>query len=139
MDRKRVQRRVTPVTKTIVDTEFRCTQCNPIRYYDSAIRLQQHKATMHGTKFKCPDCNKSFGLSFKLRNHGNLVHGMVDPYFCKEGCDETFPTKSSMDRHKLLIHSSKFSCSTCGKKFRNQIDLNSHFQMDTCGDSKVSL
>ena len=64
----------------------------------------------------------------KMKVHTLKVHGIGDPYLCKE-CGKTFNSPVVFKRHKRAVHESKkVICDQCGKSLKNREYLYVHNQ-----------
>lgn len=76
----------------------------------------------------CELCGKQVQRSL-FEVHMNL-HTGARPYACTyEGCDKTYPSTISRDKHERLVHRQdtfKFKCDQCDKKFSHRGKLTYH-------------
>ena len=115
------------------ERKYSCIQCN--KSFQIASKLKNHIIT-HGTKrpFKCNQCDQSFKLSNSLKAH-NLVHTDRNFRKCKV-CDKAL-TRKGLTGH-MLIHSGVkleklYICDVCQKAFDSKYNLKVHM-MDHSGE-----
>ena len=105
--------------------------------------------SFHGKqKFSCRKCDAAYSKIDDLKTHINSVHNGIYKFNCDvESCTAKFNRKrlfvSHMNGHQGLR---PFTCSTCGKGFKNKEQLRRHehlhlsnekrdkFQCKICGD-----
>ncbi|XP_069707144.1 insulinoma-associated protein 1 [Phaenicophaeus curvirostris] len=78
--------------------------------------------------FECPRCAKRFRRQAYLRKH-LLGHPEPPPAECRlcPVCGETFPSKSSQERHLRLLHAAQvFPCKYCPATFYSSPGLTRH-------------
>ena len=56
--------------------------------------------------FKCPDCEKSFELSYNLKRHRKVVHADERLFKCLN-CVKSFARSETLDSHYNSIHNKK--------------------------------
>lgn len=82
----------------------------------TGTRLRRHQAVHEGAdRFRCSDCGQSFRKKETLHKHVRKDHLNQPAFECPEpGCDEAFPSKPSLKRHRDKVHGEiKFWCNEC--------------------------
>ena len=77
----------------------------------------------------CGDCGHLFQCVRDLTNHTNAIHLKLKLFKCQiDGCEKSFPVKSSLQRHIRIIHEKlkPFFCQPCNLEFSTQDQLNGH-------------
>lgn len=116
--------------ETVADnSKFKCDICGVSLARISS--LKRHKEAKHeNIKYNCNHCNSEFSLPENLRKHKIKSHGYVDmreKFSCSfASCDYQASQKSSLTRHKQLIHNETYNCTDCGKQFQQNIQLIQH-------------
>jgi len=98
--------------------------------------------------YLCSGCGEQFTKKQSLTDHESRKHPVSNGqktakarYIC---CAKSFISKSHLQRHRCHVHkeTKTYICSTCGKGFAIQSDLNRHkrreqqnlkFKCDECG------
>ncbi|KTF79411.1 hypothetical protein cypCar_00016628 [Cyprinus carpio] len=82
--------------------------------------------------FACDQCGRTYRHAGSLANHKNLHK--IGEYHCNV-CNSTYPNRLAMKNH-LRMHFAlkKYTCSDCGRGFRNQRQLETHTSNQLCKD-----
>jgi C2H2-type zinc finger/Zinc finger, C2H2 type len=77
--------------------------------------------------FKCPECNKAFPNSRRLKRH-SVTHELVCGI---DSCTECFSDAKGLKRHRIAKHPGtcpgpSYFCSTCDRKFMRKDNLQRH-------------
>lgn len=75
----------------------------------------------------CLKCNQSFVSQELMDEHVTQMHS-VKPKICPT-CNAAFTSIKEYLSHKSKIHSQRFQCKQCSRKFRNSKVLNQHEQL----------
>jgi uncharacterized C2H2 Zn-finger protein len=85
--------------------------------------------------FRCGRCSKVFSHRGMMNRHlkvhqFNGSRGVAEQCSCTT-CGQTFLYKSSMDRHRQRVHSTKlaFSCRVCNRRYRYKSSLDHHMMV----------
>uniref|UniRef100_A0A1B0DFT8 C2H2-type domain-containing protein n=1 Tax=Phlebotomus papatasi TaxID=29031 RepID=A0A1B0DFT8_PHLPP len=94
---------------------------------DFAEMVEELKATLGGSKFICPLCNRNFRDKSGLRSH-LMIHSGEKPFQCQE-CGKSFTQSGALTVH-LRTHTGDrpFSCDQCGKRFVQAGQLKVHLR-----------
>ena len=122
---------------------FNCDICGESLF--SKTRLENHKNSMHGTKFACHHhrCDETFTTRTQLKDHMRKC-GKTNWQFTCDICGESLFSKTRLENHKNSMHVKRFACQHCDKIFTSRILLNDHFTLcksfnsficDVCGKS----
>ena len=122
---------------------FDCDICGESLF--SKTRLENHKNSMHGTKFACHhhNCDKTFANRTNLKDHMRKCPNFPKSFNC-DICGESLFSKTRLENHKNSMHVKRFACQHCDKIFTSRILLNDHFTLcksfnsficDVCGKS----
>ncbi|XP_059082648.1 zinc finger protein 43-like [Tigriopus californicus] len=95
-----------------------------------------------GTKFQCPQCQKTFSCNGNLTKH-MVLHAVDKPFKC-DICPMQFNQARDLRAHRMQNHSSErpHTCQVCGKGFVHKFYLEEHtsyhtgerrFQCGICG------
>ncbi|KAI5175452.1 hypothetical protein PAEPH01_2160 [Pancytospora epiphaga] len=76
-------------------------------------------------------CGKTFSCSSKLESHLNLHFG-IKPHTC-DICDNSYPSKKSLNTHKKIHEIKEFKCERCNFLFSYHYKLERH--LVTCKQS----
>ena len=90
------------------------------------IRLEK---TINGKKFECNDCGKQCSMLSHIQKHVAIHHISEKPFKCDK-CDKCFGLWRLLSQHKN-VHSSKYQCKFCGKKWANSGNLKAHERIHT--------
>ena len=124
-------------------TGFPCDECG---YVGNKTSLKAHKRRRHSKKFKCDQCDKSFGYNKDLNRHKHTVHAAgkirktrgrkkkpvpiqntTETFACdQDDCTYIGKTISLLKEHKKRQHRPRFKCEDCGRTFGFNKDLNRH-------------
>ncbi|TKS86006.1 Zinc finger protein 3 [Collichthys lucidus] len=110
------------------DKTFKCSECS--RMFRQQHQLIRHQRIHTGEKpFSCDVCGKTFSRS-STRNDHMRVHTGEKPYLCKN-CGKRFACKKHLTWCTVSKKSAakSFHCTTCGKFFHTEIDLNVHMHV----------
>ena len=81
-----------------------------------------------GSKFQCPQCDKSFTHKNSLKCHMKYEHEGVR-YSCNQ-CNYQAKTQSALRRHVKFVHEgAKFNCNQCDQQFSVHKSLTNHIQI----------
>lgn len=107
--------------------KFACNVCDT--RCDSSVNLTRHHKAKHSPgRYTCPQCDKVFKDSYKLRTHQNIHLPEEDrPYKCSY-CPKAFAENHSVKRHIERVHEVKerYICEVCGKGFSSISTLWTH-------------
>ena len=118
-----------------------CNNAHPTKHNHDPPKIDLDSVKQK-SKYKCDLCNKDFAMLSETQTHLAAQH--LGHYKCKK-CGWTFELKSSLDDHKIEVHSSQkpHLCEICGKQFDRKIKLSDHqltvhlglklHQCDQCG------
>lgn len=85
-----------------------------------------------GGEFECVDCNKSFKLKSSLERHRRVIHLEGETYSCPE-CEARCPDKGTLARHMYTHTGLKpYSCTRCEKHFSRKYHLERHVIQTGC-------
>nr|CAD7453372.1 unnamed protein product [Timema tahoe] len=85
-----------------------------------------------GGEFECVDCSKFFKLKSSLERHRRVIHLEGDTYSCPE-CDARCPDKGTLARHMYTHTGLKpYSCTRCDKQFSRKYHLERHIIQTGC-------
>ncbi len=124
---------------------LQCDQC--LRLYDCKQKLYKHATTVHGKKFPCKVCGKTYSKNIDARRHEDKVHynKHVPPKHPCEVCGKLYSRKIDAAHHAQMVHFSKdekasqqsqeyqsqFKCDVCDKSFPRKSYLTSHLRTHT--------
>ena len=119
---------------------FNCDICGESLF--SKTRLENHKNSMHGTKFACHHhrCDETFTTRTQLKDHMRKC-GKTNWQFTCDICGESLFSKTRLENHKNSMHVKRFACQHCDKIFTSRIHFNDHsklcksFNCNVCGKS----
>ncbi|UYV78921.1 BCL6 [Cordylochernes scorpioides] len=106
------------------DKKFKCSDCNMSFGYKHV--LQNHQRIHTGEKpFQCPVCQKRFTRDHHLKTHMRL-HTGEKPYVCPE-CKKEFVQVANLRRH-IRTHTGEkpYECSICPSRFSDSNQLKAH-------------
>ncbi|XP_063231421.1 gastrula zinc finger protein XlCGF57.1-like [Bacillus rossius redtenbacheri] len=85
-----------------------------------------------GGEFECVDCAKFFKLKSSLERHRRVIHFEGDTYECPE-CGARCPDKGTLARH-IYTHTGlkPYSCSRCNRQFSRKYHLERHVIQTGC-------
>lgn len=66
--------------------------------FDGWLLLILHQSDFQNGEFSCLDCNKQFKLKSSLERHRRVIHAEGDTYSCPE-CNARCPDKGTLARH----------------------------------------
>ena len=108
---------------------FSCDQCG--NNYKSLKMLKIHIYSSHNDKeYQCEFCQKKFQSNSIYNRHMKTRHQKVKNHHCPT-CDYKATTKSYLTAHMRVHESPRYSCSHCGKTFRQATALRSHVMTHT--------
>ncbi|KAJ9597229.1 hypothetical protein L9F63_011903, partial [Diploptera punctata] len=85
-----------------------------------------------GGEFECVDCNKNFKLKSSLERHRRVIHMEGETYSCPE-CEARCPDKGTLARHMYTHTGLKpYSCTRCNKQFSRKYHLERHVIQTGC-------
>lgn len=85
-----------------------------------------------GGEFECMDCAKNFKLKSSLERHRRVIHLEGDTYSCPE-CEARCPDKGTLARHMYTHTGLKpYSCTRCNKQFSRKYHLERHIIQTGC-------
>ena len=105
-----------------------CPRCNDRLEGET---LSKHMVNVHGaskqrialdTDHPCPICRENFVSNLAVKRHIKRAHGNE----AKVACPECSTMVSDLNTHLKSHEEKKFSCDTCGKKYRTKFDLKTH-------------
>ena len=105
-----------------------CPRCNDRLQGET---LSEHMSNVHGvsnqrvvldTDHQCPVCRENFVSNLAVKRHIKRAHGNE----AKVECPECSAMVSDLNTHLKSHQEKKFSCDTCGKKYRTKFDLKTH-------------
>nr|XP_031846103.1 zinc finger protein 1 homolog [Nomia melanderi] len=127
--------------------DFKCEKKSTLYYHK-----RQHKAEDLNEIFSCNECTFKTTKKSSLYSHIKRKHRVTKPctpdglpeLFCCNQCDYKNKNKYELKIHVARKHTDdfKFSCETCGKKFKVKGDLTNHIRFshkeqpvicDVCG------
>ncbi|KAJ1521147.1 hypothetical protein ONE63_002842 [Megalurothrips usitatus] len=83
-------------------------------------------------EFSCLDCNKQFKLKSSLERHRRVIHAEGDTYACPE-CNARCPDKGTLARHMYTHTGLKpYECERCNIKFSRKYHLDRHVLQSGC-------
>lgn len=83
-------------------------------------------------EFSCLDCNKQFKLKSSLERHRRVIHAEGDTYSCPE-CNARCPDKGTLARHMYTHTGLKpYECERCNIKFSRKYHLDRHVLQSGC-------
>lgn len=83
-------------------------------------------------EFSCHDCNKQFKLKSSLERHRRVIHAEGDTYSCPE-CNARCPDKGTLARHMYTHTGLKpYECERCNIKFSRKYHLDRHVLQSGC-------
>jgi len=89
-----------------------------------------------GGEFECTECQKLFRLKSSLERHRRVIHNEGDSYKCPE-CDARCPDKGTLARHMYTHTGLKpVSCPVCKTEFSRKYHLIRHNYQTGCDGSK---
>jgi len=108
--------------------EYPCNMCD--KSYTQKGRLTNHRKVAHENHphvtFTCQHCPKQFKTASNMRRHVNNVLLNIRHFQC-DICDQTFPTKVSLEGHKIAKHGGrKVACAVCSAEFSFRHNLVEH-------------
>ena len=111
------------------DESYSCDQCG--NTYKSLKLLKTHIYSSHNDKeYRCEFCQKKFHSNSLYNKHMKTKRKEVKDHHCPS-CDYKATTKSYLKAHMRVHESPRFSCSHCGKTFRQATALKSHVMTHT--------
>lgn len=88
-----------------------------------------------GGDFECADCQKRFKLKSSLERHRRVIHMEGQTFQCPE-CDARCPDKGTLARHMYTHTGLKpYSCLRCRKTFSRKYHLERHVLQTGCDGS----
>lgn len=107
----------------------KCHYCPKLFSNRSGRLYHQEQAHFKRRRFRCDQCDLSFGLKQTLMNHIRNKHSNdVRNFHCDiPSCTKSYKTKSALHNHKIY-HSNdpKWHCNYCTKKFHFNFLLQQH-------------
>ncbi|CAG2112435.1 unnamed protein product, partial [Medioppia subpectinata] len=131
---------------------YRCSEVDCRATFTTEVYLKKHIIIRHGSKYRCDHkgCDYKTGCLSYLKSH-QISHSNERQFKCSiNGCDKTFKTETSFNKHQLRTHSDFFAdipwieCSHTGCQYRSKIkpDITVHmkthskpYRCDECGKS----
>lgn len=90
------------------------------------------KGAHENGEFSCLDCNKQFKLKSSLERHRRVIHAEGDTYSCPE-CNARCPDKGTLARHMYTHTGLKpYECDRCNIKFSRKYHLDRHVLQSGC-------
>ncbi|XP_077375751.1 uncharacterized protein LOC144032149 [Festucalex cinctus] len=85
----------------------------------------------NNTKFKCSQCDKTFGTKYTLARHMKSHTAGKEYWKCSQ-CGRTLGDRRNLRRH-MMVHTGEkpFMCSVCGKRFSQKANLITHTRTHT--------
>lgn len=106
----------------------KCKYCDKLFSNRSGRLYHQEQVHFNRRRFRCDNCDLSFGLKQTLMNHIRNKHSNnVRPFKC-EMCSKNYKTKAALHNHRVY-HSKddpKYHCNYCEKKFHFNFLLQQH-------------
>ncbi|XP_059474666.1 zinc finger protein 436 isoform X1 [Neocloeon triangulifer] len=85
-----------------------------------------------GGDYECVDCQKKFKLKSSLERHRRVIHFEGETYSCPE-CDARCPDKGTLARHMYTHTGLKpYTCNRCDKMFSRKYHLERHVIQTGC-------
>ena len=123
---------------------FDCDECD--KTYRTRGGLNCHKLTHKGIyRYLCLICGRGFNYKSEYESH-STSHLGLKPHMCDQ-CGRKLQTKGGLRKHRETcgVAINRFTCETCGKKFKASRFLDDHIriqheeggtlkQCSTCGD-----
>ncbi|XP_005061816.1 PREDICTED: insulinoma-associated protein 1, partial [Ficedula albicollis] len=107
--------------------EFICQLCK--EEYGDPFALAQHRCSrIVRVEYRCPECDKVFSCPANLGGPEPSAEELpaAECRLCPV-CGETFPSKSSQERHLRLLHAAQvFPCKYCPATFYSSPGLTRH-------------
>ncbi|XP_065081994.1 zinc finger protein 250-like [Ochlerotatus camptorhynchus] len=103
---------------------FLCDTCS--KSFSDLATLKGHQVIHTGEKaFSCSECSARFARKSGLRNHITVHFNLP----CDE-CDQKFPSRKTLMRHKIKHQGIRpFLCDICSKDFRTKADMQAHLRI----------
>ncbi|XP_068629985.1 zinc finger protein 431-like [Battus philenor] len=105
--------------------KYHCNKCERIFDQLSTFKkhVVKHKRTANGDiQYTCTQCGKKIAKREKFKKHC-LGHG--DPELECDKCYKVFASKFTLRTHRK-IHTRKYRCGNCKKRFSKLLDLKAH-------------
>lgn len=117
------------------DEVFKCVNCNYVG--KTLYHLNNHLKRLHdiGNRYRCDQCNKSYGVNADLTRHKKTVH--ETPVFVCEICTKSYKSKAGYDEH-IKSHQEDyikpiFNCVMCNKNYSSKLGLAHHVKGEHLG------
>lgn len=121
------------------DGTFSCDECAYVG--KGKTHLREHIKRQHGIRFKCDQCDRSFGYNKDLKRHQRTVHVAAE-YFCEE-CNRFYKSKRVFDdhnkRHQTGYVKPSHDCKLCDKTFSTKYVLATHIKAEHLGMKRSFL
>ncbi|KAJ8704875.1 hypothetical protein PYW08_012195 [Mythimna loreyi] len=106
--------------------EYLCMLCS-LRFATGAV-LRSH-ASLHSVRYRCCRCNE-YIRARQTQTHAKYCHNKMSAATCHL-CGRVFQDASGLQQHLKRFHMTKtssrtYSCSVCGKSYRNQAAVRTH-------------
>lgn len=106
----------------------KCKYCDKLFSNRSGRLYHQEQAHFNRRRFRCDQCDLSFGLKQTLMNHIRNKHSNNVRAFSCDMCCKSYKTKAALHNHRVY-HSKddpKYHCNYCEKKFHFNFLLQQH-------------
>ena len=112
-------------TQTREDFSHRCQSCG-VGFLDRRQLLQHIRATHDGTRYPCPQCQRSCVSKNGLNEHVKLVHEKFVRYRC-ETCGKGYSRRAHYHDHLARHTAVKLNiCTVCRRQFTFRESLKKH-------------
>ena len=96
-----------------------CEEPSCDKTFSQASEARRHFKSAHlkETAHKCTTCGLEFTRQWLLKQHFNMVHLKLRPFWCEvKGCEKTFSQKSHLTTHTKTVHLKMraYECSSPG-------------------------
>src|SRR6218665_1927120 len=100
-------------------SSLHCSRCkHKFTILDSVQEHTCHAYTIEGPQFKCPECEKGFEISLKLKKHMRKVHSVEQHFKCKH-CGMQYETFGRWNNHVQAHRTDRhYVCNKCGSRYK---------------------